>query len=277
MVAIIDAHQHCWQLGQHDCTWPTPEFEAIYRDFSPPDFAAEALALGVTGSVLVQSQESLADTRYLLQQAAEHPHILGVVGWVDLASADALEQIPALATDRHLKGLRPMLQNLIEDDWIVSRALPEALATMSDCQLSFDALVYSRHLPGIKTLAERHPQLPIVLDHAAKPAIGKGEWQYWRQGLATLASHPNVCCKLSGLITEMAPRQHWQALLAYIREILTLFGPERVLWGSDWPVLQLAGDYDRWLSYSWQAVQQFSPGCEEAVFADNARRFYCLP
>ena len=172
---IIDAHQHCWQLQRPEFAWPTPDLNAIYRDFTPDDFRAEAQPLGVIGSVLVQSQPHIEDTHFLLRLAAAHSHILGVVGWVDLSTSEAAEQLAALAGTPKLRGLRPMLQNLTPDDWILSRAQPEALEAMSAQGLTFDALVYTRHLPFIDTLAQRHPELNIVIDHAAKPVIGTGE------------------------------------------------------------------------------------------------------
>lgn len=277
MAEIIDAHQHCWQLRRPECRWPTPELAAIHRDFTPEDFRAETRPLGVTGSVLVQSQPHMGDTHYLLELAAAYPHILGVVGWVDLSAAGAPQQIAALAGKRELCGLRPMLQNLAPDDWILSRARPEALEAMSAHRLVFDALIDARHLPVIDALARRHPDLSIVLDHAAKPAIGEGEWRRWRDGLALLAGHDNIACKLSGLVTEMAPGQPWDDALRYVVELLALFGPGRVLWGSDWPVLNLAGDYRRWLAFSRTVVARYCPDREQAIFADNARRWYRLP
>ncbi|WP_111640290.1 amidohydrolase family protein [Marinimicrobium alkaliphilum] len=273
-VAILDAHQHCWQLGKHACQWPTPELEAIYRDFMPADFLAEAEGSAVTGSILVQSQPALEDTHFLLDLARQHRHILGVVGWVDLSAESAVADIARLARDPKLVGLRPMLQGLDADDWILTAARPEALATMAEHGLVLDALVYSRHLPFIHTLAARQPDLRIVLDHAAKPDIARREGESWERPLAELAACPNVYCKLSGLATEMSPDQPWESMLPYIRHLLGAFGPERVLWGSDWPVLNLAGDYSRWLSYCWQAVEEICPLQVADVFCHAAERAY---
>src|SRR5690606_9694470 len=133
-------------------------------------------------------------------------------------------------------------------------------------QLVFDALVYSRHLPFIVQLARNYPALSIVLDHAAKPAIASAEGESWRRGMRALAACPNVYCKLSGLPTEMAAEQSWQAMLPYMRDMLDMFGAERLLWGSDWPVINLAGDYSRWLSYCWQWVEQQGPVYSQAIF-----------
>lgn len=274
--AVIDSHQHCWQLDRPECRWPTPELSAIYRDFGPGDYRREAAPAGVDASVLVQSQPDERDTDYLLSLAEASPGVLGVVGWLDLAAPDAAARVVATAERPGLCGLRPMLEAIERDDWILECARPEALALMAEWGLAFDALIRPRHLGVINVLARRHPELIIVIDHAAKPDIGAGQWRDWHEGLAALAARPNVLCKLSGLVTEMAPGQPLDELAPYARAVLELFGPERVLWGSDWPVLRLAGDFHRWLTLARERVADFDPAAEPAVFADNARRCYRL-
>ncbi len=273
---IIDAHQHCWQLTRPECRWPTPVLEPLYRDFTPDDFWAEASPCGVSGSILVQSQPHPDDTQYLLALAGRDPRILGVVGWVDLSAADAVQAVNELAASPRLCGLRPMLQDLDEDDWILNRARPEALEALAERNLVFDALVTPRHLPVIAELARRHPTLTIVLDHGGKPDIAQRETAEWERGLAALAAHPNVVCKLSGLVTEMAPDQPANEMDGYIDRILTCFGAKRVLWGSDWPVLTLAGHYADWLARARERVRLRSPSLESALFRDNARAVYRL-
>ncbi len=275
-LGVIDAHQHCWQLARPECTWPTPDLQAIYRDFGPEDFWQEASPRGVVGSVLVQSQPNEADTRYLLALAERWPSILGVVGWTDLARVTAPGVIRALAHTPWLRGLRPMLQALPEDDWIVRQANPEALSTMAEEGLVFDALVCPRHMPALLELAHRHPDLTIVINHGAKPDIARGGLSGWQCALKALAACPRVYCKLSGLATELAEGQSWEELPPYLDSVLEIFGPGRVLWGSDWPVLNLAGDYTRWLALAWHRVNACTPGHEAAVFRDNARQVYRL-
>lgn len=274
---MIDSHQHCWQLARPECHWPTSELEPIYRDFGPDDYWREAAPAGVAGSVLVQSQPHEDDTDYLLGLAERWPSILGVVGWVDLSDARAPERVSDLAQQRPgLRGLRPMLEAETPDDWILTRARPQALSRMAEAGLVFDALIRTEQLPVIEQLAKRHPDLTLVIDHAAKPAIGDGQWWDWLDGLSVLAAHPQVHCKLSGLLTEMGPGQSARDVVPYIEAILRLFGPERVLWGSDWPVLRLAGDYRDWLKRARDCVAPYGPGAEQAVFRDNARRVYRL-
>ncbi|WP_036186319.1 amidohydrolase family protein [Marinimicrobium agarilyticum] len=275
-VGIIDAHQHLWQLGRPECRWPTPALKPLYRDFTPEDFWAEASPCGVVGSVLVQSQPHPDDTRYLLTLAEHDPRILGVVGWVDLSAPAAAQAVHELADEPWLCGIRPMLQDLDEADWILRRARPEALEAMAERQLVFDALVTPIHLPVIDELARRHPSLRIVVDHGGKPAIGRGETGSWERGLAVLARRPNVLCKLSGLATEMAPEQPVEAMDAYIDRILDLFGAERVLWGSDWPVLTLTTRYSDWLERARERIRWRAPALEAALFRNNALEIYRL-
>lgn len=268
----VDAHQHNWRLA--DTQWPTPDLVPIYRDFTPEDFlqaAGDRVA-----SVLIQSQPTEADTRYLLDLAHRCRHILGVVGWVDLAGADAGERLRYFAGDALFKGVRPMLQNLPDERWILQPSIAPALEVMSELGLCFDALIYPGHLPYIRELAERHPGLRIVLDHGAKPDIAGGDWSGWYGMMAGVASCDNIYCKLSGLITEAGPEADLSCTEAYARAIIELFGPHRVLWGSDWPVVNLASDYCHWHEFAKKLVNSVDPSAEKAVFCDNSVEFYGL-
>jgi L-fuconolactonase len=278
---VIDAHLHLWQIGQHDCIWPTPELAAIYRDFGLADVLPQAQAAGITGAVLVQSQESDADTDYLLAIAQESEFIKAVVGWVDLASPGAPARVARLAQHPKLRGLRPMLQGLPADDWILRPELEPALAAMKQHQLSLDALVFTRHLTHLEILAKRHPDLAIVIDHAAKPAIIANDRPAddWRSALTQIAQRPNVYCKLSGLVTEAGKTQGEAELLPYIRHLLSVFGTERLMWGSDWPVIRLApnnslSNYKNWLSLVHHALSGCKTSDIENVFIGTSLRFY---
>ncbi|NHK26474.1 amidohydrolase family protein [Parvularcula flava] len=268
---MIDAHQHFWRLGNHDCTWPTPDLKAIYRDFLPGDLAPLLAENGVTGTILVQSQESEADTRFLLQLAGENDMIRGVVGWTDLAAADAPEKIDRLAGNRFLKGLRPMLQGMDDANWILSDRLSAGLDSMETHSLSLDTLIMTRHLPVITTLARRRPQLAIVIDHAAKPPLADGNLAEWDEVMRSAASCPNVSCKLSGLLTEAGTNPDLALIRRTISRLLDLFGEERLIWGSDWPVHTLAGTYGDWLSLCLETT-----GPSPLIYGVNATRFYRL-
>lgn len=270
---MIDAHFHIWQLARGDYGWLTPELGTIHRDVSLADWRAIRAASGVTAGVLVQAAPTEAETRFLLAQARHAPDVLGVVGWVDLAAPDAVQRIRALAADDALVGLRPMLQDLPDPDWILQDALTPALQALVDADLTFDALVLPVHLPRILQLAQRHPALRIVLDHGAKPAIAAGAWDDWAQGIRQMAALPQVFCKLSGLWTEAGPGAPVAAVQRYAGHLLACFGPRRLLWGSDWPVLERAGAYAEWHA----AARALVPPADQAeVFAGTARRAYRL-
>jgi len=282
----IDAHQHFWRLADRAGQWPPPELAAISRDFGPSDLEPLLRESGVAATVLVQSLPSVADTRFLLDLADRHPFIAAVVGWVDLKAPDAPAQIADLAGHRRLKGLRPMLQDLPDDRWMDDPALDAGVDAMLRHDLVFDALVLPRHLGALARFARRHPTLPIVIDHAAKPPIATGDLARWATDIASLAQLPQVSCKLSGLLTEAGDRRRADDLEPVVARVLQQFGARRVIWGSDWPVLRLAGDYAGWLSLSESLCTRVLAATIAAptdladaladIFGANAQRFYRL-
>ena len=272
----IDAHFHCWQLARGDYGWLTPALAPIYRDVAVSDWQAASAPHGITGGVLVQAAPTEAETGFLLAQAEANPAVLGVVGWVDLLAADAPARIRQLARHPKLKGLRPMLQDIADPQWMLQPALRPALQAMADSGLVFDALVKSHHLAHLLTLAGRHPDLAIVIDHAAKPDIAAGEWQPWADSMALIASETTAQCKLSGLMTEAGPSPAAGRVQPWAAHVLACFGAHRVLWGSDWPVLELAGSYAQWWAQTQQALAGLSPQECAAILGGNARRLYRL-
>lgn len=272
MTLRLDAHQHFWRIDATWHEWPQSDLPSICRDFLPPDLAAALHACGLDGTVLVQSQPAAADTDWMLQLAAQEPTILGVVGWVDMAAPDAPARIATLAQHPKLKGLRPMLQDL-PAEWILQPAVQPAVQAMVAHELVFDALIRPLHLPAIATLADRYPALTIVVDHGAKPDIAAGEFDPWAADLATLAQRSSVACKMSGLVTEAGDRWRPADLRPFVQHILSAFGPERLLWGSDWPVLLLQSDYAAWHAMAEAMVPEPQ---RDAVFGGNAARLYRL-
>ena len=270
---MIDAHFHIWQLSRGDYDWLTPTQGAIFRNVALDDWRAVSSSCGVTGGVLVQAAPTEAETQFLLQQADVADDVLGVVGWTDLLSANAPARIRALARHPKLKALRPMLQDIADPDWIAQPALHPAFYAMVACDLAFDALVKPQHLSRIAGLARRYPNLRIVVDHGAKPDIAHGQWQDWADGLATLAQRENVCCKLSGLWTEAAPGAAAEVTQRYGQHIIASFGVRRVIWGSDWPVLERAGAYAQWHD---QACALVPASDHAALFDAVARQQYRL-
>lgn len=274
---IIDAHFHCWRLARGDYGWLTPTLAPIYRDVAVEDWQREARPLGVRAGVLVQAAPTEAETEFLLAEAARHDAVRGVVGWLDLQARDAPERIAQLAAlHPKLKGLRPMLQDIDDPDWILQPALAPALDAMAEHGLVFDALVKPLHLPRVLALCARHPALPVVIDHGAKPDIAQAQWQPWADGLTQIARKTSAVCKLSGLLTEAGPQPPRGAAQRWGRHILDCFGPQRVLWGSDWPVLELAASYRDWWDDTQALLAPLGAPDREAVLGGNAIRVYRL-
>lgn len=275
---MIDSHFHIWQLQRGDYGWLTPDSGSIFRDVGVADWQAQATANdnGIRHGILVQAAPSVAETEFLLQQAALYPqHILGVVGWVDLAADDAPARIAQLAANPLLLGVRPMLQDIADPRWIMQPKVLNALAALPQYDLSFDALVRPVHLPHIGRLAELLPELRIIIDHGAKPDMVDGVFEEWAQAMAWLSEYPNVWCKLSGLLNESGTPPSPAACTAYMKHILTCFSG-RTLWGSDWPVLELAGDYSDWLAHCRRLVTELRAAPED-VFTRAAQAAYRLP
>ena len=275
----IDSHQHFWRIAERQGRWPPPALEPLYRDFVPSDLRPELQRCRIDGTVLVQSLPTADDTRFMLKLAARHDFVRGVVGWVDMKAGDAAAQITELARHRKLKGLRTMLQDLADDHWIDDAALDPAVHAMLAHGLCFDALVSPLQLTALLAFARRHAQLPIVIDHAAKPEIARAAWQPWHRHMMALAALPNVHCKLSGLLTEAGEDQREAALRPCVDHLFASFGASRLMWGSDWPVVRLTGAYDTWFAMAYRLCSA-QPGVDaaalDAVFGGNARRFYSL-
>lgn len=274
----IDAHQHFWQLSRGDYSWLTPALAPLYRDFLPHDLRPLANDAGVSRSIIVQAAPTLAETRFLLDLAREDPAIAGVVGWVPLDDPNAPALIAELAREPKFKGVRPMLQDLAEDDWIARAELDPAIDALVDHGLVFDALVLTRHLPYLTPFARRHARLRIVLDHGAKPPITEGAagWLPWAARVAELAALPNVFCKMSGLVTE-APAPCTDSMLEpYLAHLTELFGAARMMWGSDWPVVDMNGGYLAWHACARRFAEHLKPDERVALFGGTARACYGL-
>ena len=264
---MIDAHVHLWRLGKNGCAWPTSDLAPIYRDFTLDDLRATTRAAGIDRVILVQSQEADADTAWLLSLPDE-PLIAGVIGWLDFSRADSPAAIAELAANPRLRGLRPMAQDL-EDDWYDAPELEPAFAAMSAHGLVLDGLIRPRHLKSLHRLAERHADLKIVIDHGAKPDFR--DLVSWGDRMSKLARLPNAACKLSGLLTELPIGAPANAIEPAFELLWDAFGAERLIWGSDWPVLTLAGNYTGWLDQCRQLVPSAH---HRAVFDSNARHIY---
>lgn len=272
----IDSHHHLWSLARGDYGWMSPALGPIYRDFAPADLAPHLKAAGIERTVVVQAADTVAETEYLLDLAEATDWIAGVVGWVDMEAADAVATLTRLAARPAFKGIRPMIQDLPDDDWILRRALDPAFDALIDLGLSFDALVLPRHLPQLSARLERHPELACVIDHAAKPALASGDLGAWKADIARLAEETGCRCKLSGLLTEAGDRPELATVQPAAEHVLRAFGPDRVMFGSDWPVLNLAGDYAGWTAMVETLLASLPPEDRDRVWGGTACDFYLL-
>jgi L-fuconolactonase len=270
----IDSHQHFWRLSRGDYGWLTPALKPIHRDFESADLSPLLARHAIAGTILVQAAPSEAETRFLLGLAAATPFIAGVVGWVDFEAPDAPARIAALAADPLLLALRPMAQDIPDPGWLARPGLRPAFAAMKAHGLVFDALIKPPQIPALLTLLESETDLPVVIDHGAKPELTGADLAAWREGIAALAARPNTVCKLSGLVTEAGPDWSEATLAPAVGHLLTCFGPERLLWGSDWPVVTLAASYDRWLATAEHLTTTLRPAERAAIFGGNAARTY---
>ncbi len=272
----IDSHQHFWSLDNDYTDWPTPDLTAIHRDFGPDQLRPILAANGVDGTVLVQAAPSLDETRDLLKIAAANPFVKGVVGWIDFASTDAIGDLETLAADPLFRGVRPMLQGMTEAGWILREEFAPIFALLIERDLTFDGLVRADQIGELATLALRYPALKLVLDHGGKPAIADGAFRGWAEDILRLAAAPNAHCKLSGLWTEAGNEHTPETIAPYVDHLLRAFGPQRVMWGSDWPVLELVGQFGDWLEQCSTLLASFTHTERSQIFGDNAMRFYGL-
>lgn len=278
----IDSHQHFWRIARRQGHWPPSSLAPLHHDFVPADLLPELWRCGIDCTVLVQSIPTPEDTTLMLNLAARREFVRGVVGWVDMKAADAPAQITALARHRKLKGLRPMLQDLADEHWIDDCAVDPAADAMLEHSLCFDALVQPRHLTALLAFVRRHPALPIVIDYAAKPEIGstgQSSWHSWHRHMTALAASPNVHCKLAGLLAEVGENKNKTVLRPCFDHLFASFSAGHLMWGSDWPVVRLAGEYDAWFAMAHRLCSA-QPGVQgdapDAIFGGNACRFYRL-
>jgi L-fuconolactonase len=271
----LDAHQHFWQYNPAEHGWMTVEMAALKRNFLPLDLAPLLAKSGFDGCVAVQARQNLEETRWLLELAGENDFVKGVVGWVDLRSVKLPEQLERFATDEKLVGVRHVVQDEPDDEFMLGAEFRRGIARLAGYGLTYDLLLYPRHLPVAVQLVREFPELQFVLDHIAKPAIGAGAMSPWAEDLRELAKFDNVWCKLSGMVTET----HWKRwkpvdFHPYLDVVFEAFGTERLMIGSDWPVCTLSGDYPSTMSVVMDYVSQFTLKAREGVLGGNCARFY---
>lgn len=274
----IDAHQHFWQICRGDYDWMNDSVSAIRRDILPTDLTPLIDKHEIDGTVVVQAAATVAETQFILALAEKTDFIKGAVGWIDLENTEACHTLDRLMVSPFFKGIRPMLQDISNTNWIMQPNILSNLKELSMRGLCFDALITPRHLDAIFSLSQRLPELKIVIDHCAKPDFKSDTdaIEHWRNGMKKLASMPNVCCKISGLANEVGADWNAESIKPIINHVLETFGPTRIMWGSDWPVLNLVGDYTRWRQVSAKLLEQISSDERALIYGQNAIGFYNL-
>jgi L-fuconolactonase len=277
----IDAHHHLWDSRTAKYPWMTEEFAAIRRAFTPEDLRPPLEQCGIDRTVIVQTWSSLEESLELLAIAARTPFIAGVVGWVDLTGAGVEETLAALRAapgGRKLVGIRHQVHDEADPAWLLRPDVQRGLAAVAQAGLAYDLLVRPRELPAAHETALRHPGMRFVIDHLAKPPIRQGGSAAWEEWMPRLAALPTVSCKLSGLVTE-ADWHCWtiEELRPYVARVLAWFGPDRMMFGSDWPVCLVAASYAQVFETARKLVEGLGPAEAEALFGGAAAMAYRLP
>ena len=274
----IDSHQHFWKISRGDYYWMRPTMKILHRDYQPDDLRPHLQQHRIDKTVVIQAAPTVAETDFLLGLAQEHDFIAGVVGWLDMDSADFPALFEKYVAKAKFIGLRPMLEDLPEDDWILRQRVGHALSLVAERDFPFDLLVRPRNLPAVLKVLNKQPKLRAVIDHISKPEIREQKLEPWKSLLREAAAHKNVWCKLSGMITE-ADREAWtlEHLTPYVEHVLECFGPERIMFGSDWPVCLLAGSYHQVIeSFETILKPHLDNDSAHGVFGGAAARFYKL-
>ncbi len=274
----IDSHQHFWKVSRGDYHWMTPAAPVLCRDYLPEDLAPILARAGIDNTVLVQAAQTTAETDFLLDLAGTCGFVAGVVGWLDMESADFPGRFEQYRSNPKFIGLRPMIQDIADDEWILRPAVLKSLKLVAQADFPFEFLTYTRHLPHVLKVLELVPELRAVIDHISKPEIRTRKMEPWKTLLGNVAEHQNVYCKLSGMVTE-ADHREWTVadMRPHMEHVVERFGWERVMFGSDWPVCRLAAEYQQVVAALAEGLgARLNRESERKLFGGNAARFYRL-
>lgn len=274
----IDAHQHFWTYDATEYPWITDEKSILRRDYLPEDLAREQAKVNFAGSIAVQARQTLEESRWLLALADRTERIKGVVGWVDLCSERVEQQLADLAAHPKLVGVRHVVQDEPDDRFMLRREFLRGLSLLKQFGLTYDLLIYPKQLPAAIEVVKRFPEQSFVLDHAAKPLVRDRLLSPWAERIRELANFRNVCCKISGLVTE-ANWHEWKSedFAPYLDVASEAFGEDRLMVGSDWPVCRLAATYEQVVSLAREFFQSSPEAARKKIFGENALRFYGVP
>lgn len=274
----VDSHHHLWRYDPVEYDWIAPDQRVLQRDFMPEDLVPLLKARQIEAAIAVQARQTIEETRWLLEMAAREPAIKGVVGWVPLTDPNVDTVLASFAAQPALKGVRHIVQAEPDDRYLLRDDFNRGVARLRAYGLTYDILIYGRHLPHAAAFVDRHPDQPFVLDHIAKPEIRAAAFDRdWARGMRELARRPHVACKLSGVVTEVRDPEWTAALIApYLETALEAFGPDRLLFGTDWPVCLLRCSYATWVDAVSAFIASLSAAEQQAIMGDNAARAYRL-
>lgn len=273
----IDAHQHYWQPARGDYDWMPEDDPTLSRDYFPSDLAPMLSGTGIARTVLVQAAATVEETEYMLGLADAAGTVGAIVGWVDFEAPDVAETLARLAGHPLFSGVRPMIQDIPDDDWMLRDDVQAGFRAVRDLGLTFDALGFPRHLANFLTILTRYGDMWCVVDHCMKPDIAghsDESFRHWADGMTDIARETGAFCKLSGLVTEAGEDWTVDDLKPYAHHVLDVFGPERVMWGSDWPVVRLRAEYERWLEAAEALTNGLTTSEKARVFGGTAAEFY---
>jgi len=274
---IIDSHHHFWNYTNKDYGWIDDSMSRIRKDFLPLDLKETIQSAGVDGVISVQARQSLEETDWLLKLAGENDFVLGVTGWIPLVDKDIEDYLAKYISHNKFKAVRHVIHDEPDDDFILRKDFNRGVSKLLIHNLVYEILIFEKHLPQTINFVDRHPNQVFVLDHIAKPRIKDNILSPWKENMAELAKRDNVFCKLSGMVTE-ADFQRWTPgqLQPYVEILLELFGSERLMFGSDWPVCLVASEYGQWLDTVKGFIQQLSNDEQELILGGNAERVYSV-
>lgn len=273
----VDAHQHFWHPGRGDYGWMPRDSAVLNRPYGPADLAPHLARHGIDRTVLVQAAPTIAETEYMLGIADATPFVAGVVGWVDFDRPADRAELRRLTGHPAFKGVRPMIQDIPDDAWMLRDEVQWGFRAVLDEGLTFDALGFPRHLGHVLTLLKRYPDMRVVIDHCMKPQIRDAAgFDHWAEGIARIAGETRAVVKLSALVTEAAPGWTVADLKPYVDHVIAVFGAERMMWGSDWPVCRLAASYGRWRRAAERLTAHLPEADRARIFGGTAAAFYGL-
>ncbi|NDF02875.1 MAG: hypothetical protein EB067_05500 [Actinobacteria bacterium] len=275
---MIDTHQHLWIISEREYSWLKPEYGVIYDDFGPELIEPQLAPAGVTGTVMVQSADTYADTFYMLDVAAKHKFVKGVVGWVPLNRPDeASAALDVLVKNSVFKGVRNLIHDYPDPKWILKPEVLEGIGHLASRNLVMDFVtINSDHMSCLPVIAEKYPNLKIVIDHLSKPGIKNKEWEPWASDMAKAAKYPNIYAKISGLNTASDPNWSFKDWIPYVDHVVSIFGSNRVMLGGDWPVILLANDYQTVWKAQQDVIAHLSQDQQDDIKYRTATKFYSL-